>query len=305
MALLMTTDASAPGRDEGLQPQQQKKPPGRFIRSGKVKDIYDLDSEHLLFHFTDRVSAFDVVLPTNIPQKGEALCKMGAYWFETLGVPNHMVRIEGSNMMVVKKLKMIMVECIVRGYLYGSLFERMSKGEVKLSVPQVLATKLPQPFFDPTTKSEVHDEPITESQIIEQGLMSGAEFEQVRASTIGVYEKMATRAREAGFILADLKLEFGKDAAGDILMADSIGPDEFRMWPADAYAPGKTQESYDKQPIRDWLQSSGYRAKLEAARKAGAPIPPPPELPSELVAEVSRRYRHVYEGITGRKLFAD
>jgi phosphoribosylaminoimidazole-succinocarboxamide synthase len=284
---------------------RQDRPPGRFIRSGKVKDIYDLDTEHLLFHFTDRVSAFDVVLPTSIPHKGEALCKMGAYWFETLGVPHHMVRVEGSNMMVVKKLNMIMVECVVRGYLYGSLFERMSKGEVALSVPQVLAAKLPQPFFDPTTKSEVHDEPITESQIVQQGLMSGPELEQVRASTISVYEKMATTARAAGFILADLKLEFGKDVDGKILMADSIGPDEFRMWPADAYAPGKSQESYDKQPVRDWLQSSGYRAKLEAARKAGQEIPPPPELPRDLVDEVSRRYRYVYESITGRKLSGD
>ena len=144
---------------------QAQKPPGRFVRSGKVKDIYDLDRDHLLFHFTDRVSAFDVVLPSSIPRKGEALCKMGEYWFETLGVPNHMVRVEGTNMMVVKKLKMIMVECVVRGYLYGSLYERASKGELSLPVPNVLASKLPAPYFDPTTKSEVHDEPITEAQI--------------------------------------------------------------------------------------------------------------------------------------------
>ena len=281
---------------------QAQKPPGRFIRSGKVKDIYDLDADHLLFHFTDRVSAFDVVLPSTIPRKGEALAKMGAYWFETLGVPHHMVRLEGTNMMVVHKLKMIMVECVVRGYLYGSLFERMSKGEVSLQVPKVLATKLPAPYFDPTTKSEVHDEPITEGQILREGLMTEPELKQVKASTIQVYQKMSDKAQGAGFILADLKLEFGKDAAGNIFMADSIGPDEFRMWPAADYAPGKTQESYDKQPIRDWLQSSGYRAKLDAARKAGQPIPPPPELPKELVEEVSRRYVHVYESITGRKL---
>jgi phosphoribosylaminoimidazole-succinocarboxamide synthase len=280
----------------------QKKPPGRFVRSGKVKDIYDLDSEHLLFHFTDRVSAFDVVLPSTIPMKGAALCQMGAYWFETLGVPHHMVRLEGSNMMVVRKLSMIMVECVVRGYLYGSLFERMSKGEVSLPVPKVLASKLPAPFFDPTTKSEVHDEPITEAQILQQRLMTEPELKEVKASTIQVYEEMSRRAKGAGFILADLKLEFGKDASGAILMADSIGPDEFRMWPLEPYAPGKNQESYDKQPIRDWLQSSGYRAQLDAARKAGQPVPPPPELPRELVEEVSRRYVHVYESITGRRL---
>lgn len=274
----------------------------KFIRSGKVKDIYEFDSDHLLFRFTDRVSAFDVVLPTAIPRKGEALAKMGAYWFETLGVPNHMVRLEGSNGMVVKKLKMIMVECVVRGYLYGSLFERMGKGEVSLPVPKVLAAKLPAPYFDPTTKSEVHDEPITEAQILEERLMTAPELKKVKASTIGVYEKMTKKALEAGFILADLKLEFGKDAAGNVLMADSIGPDEFRMWPAASYAPGKTQESYDKQPVRDWLQSSGYKAKLDAARKAGQPVPTPPELPRDLVEEVSRRYVHVYESITGRKL---
>jgi len=275
---------------------------GKFIRSGKVKDIYDLDADHLLFHFTDRVSAFDVVLPTAIPRKGEALCKMGAYWFETLGVPNHMVRLEGPDTMVVKKLKMIMVECVVRGYLYGSLCERMSRGEVSLPVPKVLASKLPAPYFDPTTKSEVHDEPITEAQIVHERLMTAPELKQVKASTIQVYEKMSQKAKGPGFILADLKLEFGKDAKGKILMADSIGPDEFRMWPAASYAPGKTQESYDKQPVRDWLHSSGYKAKLDAARKAGQQVPPPPELPRDLVEEVSRRYVHVYESITGREL---
>lgn len=275
---------------------------GKFIRSGKVKDIYDLDPDHLLFKFTDRVSAFDVVLPTPIPRKGEALAKMGAYWFETLDVPNHMVRLEAPDMMVVKKLKMIMVECVVRGYLYGSLFERLNKGEVSLPVQKVLASKLPAAYFDPTTKSEVHDEPITEAQILQGGLMTEPELKQVKASTIQVYEKMSQKAKGAGFILADLKLEFGKDANGKILMADSIGPDEFRMWPAASYAQGKNQESYDKQPVRDWLQSSGYKAKLDAARKAGQPIPPPPELPRELVQEVSGRYVHVYESITGRKL---
>lgn len=277
-------------------------PKGRFIRSGKVKDIYELDAEHLLFKFTDRVSAFDVVLPTPIPRKGEALCKMGAYWFETLGVPHHMVRLEGPDSMVVKKLKMIMVECVVRGYLYGSLFERVGKGEVSLPVEKVLAAKLPAPLFDPTTKSEVHDEPITEGRIVEEGLMAEDELEKVKSSTVDVYLKMSEKAKGAGFILADLKLEFGRDEGGKILMADSIGPDEFRMWPAAAYAPGKNQESYDKQPVRDWLQSSGYKAQLDAARKEGKAAPPAPELPRDLVEEVSRRYVHVYESITGRKL---
>jgi len=278
------------------------KPPGTFIRSGKVKDIYEPDEDHLLFHFTDRVSAFDVIMPTTIPRKGEVLCKLGAFFFETLSVPHHMVRLEGPDMMVVKKLKMIMVECIVRGYLYGSLFERYSKGEVSLPVPKVLATKLPAPFFDPTTKSEVHDEPITEKEIVDEKLATPKEYKHVRDSTVEIYKKISAGADKAGFILADLKLEFGRDERGNVLLADSIGPDEFRMWPKQAYAPGKTQESYDKQPVRDWLISVGYKEKLDQARKAGKPVPPPPDLPSDLVGEVSRRYRVVYESLTGRKL---
>lgn len=279
-------------------------PPGAFIRSGKVKDIYRYDDDHLLFKFSDRVSAFDVVLPTSIPLKGEALCKTGAFFFENLGVPNHMTKVIEPDMMVVKKLEMVMVECVVRGYLYGSLYERVTKGEVSnLPVPTVLASKLPEPYFDPTTKSEVHDEPITGPEIVGRGLMTASELEQVKTSTIGIYKKISDRAAGAGFILADLKLEFGRDREnGKILLADSIGPDEFRMWPMQAYAPGKTQESYDKQPVRDWLASTGYKEELDAARKAGRPIPKPPELPRELVDEVTRRYRVVYEGLSGKPL---
>jgi phosphoribosylaminoimidazole-succinocarboxamide synthase len=277
------------------------KPRGKFIRSGKVKDIYELDADHLLFYFTDRVSAFDVILPSTIPRKGEVLNKLSAYWFETLGVPHHMVGIEGSNSMIVKKMSMIPVECVVRGYLYGSLFERFSRGEVSLPVEKVLAAKLPQPYFDPTTKSEVKDEPITEAEIVKEGRMSAAETQEVKNSTISIYEKMNERARQAGFILADLKLEFGR-RDGKVVLGDSIGPDEFRMWPADKYAPGKSQDSYDKQPVRDWLISVGYRDKLEKARKAGEPIPQPPLLPQDLIDLVSGRYVHIYETFSGKKL---
>jgi len=276
-------------------------PRGTFVRSGKVKDIYEVDSDHLLFYFTDRVSAFDVILPSTIPRKGEVLCKLSAYWFETLGVPHHMVAVEGSNMMLVKKMTMIPVECVVRGYLYGSLFDRFSKGEVTLPVEKVLATKLPQPYFDPTTKSEVKDEPITEEEIVREGRMSAAEVQEVKNSTISVYNKMNDRASKAGFILADLKLEFGR-RGGRVILGDSIGPDEFRMWPADKYAPGKSQDSFDKQPVRDWLISVGYREKLEKARKSGEPLPAPPLLPQELIDLVSGRYVHIYETFTGKKL---
>jgi phosphoribosylaminoimidazole-succinocarboxamide synthase len=277
------------------------KPPGRFVRSGKVKDIYELDEGHLLFHFTDRVSAFDVILPSTIPKKGEVLCKLGAHLFETLGVPNHMVRVEGESMMVVNRMDMIMVESIVRGYLYGSLLERAKAGAVSLPVAPVLAAKLPQPYFDPTTKSDVKDEPITESEILAQNRATPDELRTIKDSSMKVYDLLKDRAAKAGFILADIKLEFGR-RGGKVLLGDSIGPDEFRMWPAAKYSPGKTQESYDKQPIRDWLISTGYKARLDEARNAGAPVPPPPQLPEWLVSETSQRYVSVYESLSGKKL---
>jgi phosphoribosylaminoimidazole-succinocarboxamide synthase len=274
---------------------------GRFVRSGKVKDIYELDEGHLLFHFTDRVSAYDVVLPTTIPRKGEVLCKLGAHLFETLGVPNHMVRLVGEDSMVVKKMGMIMVECVVRGYLYGSLMDRAKKGEVSLSGETVLAAKLPEPYFDPTTKSNLKDEPITEEEILSEGRATPTELSHIRESSIQVYELIRSRVAKAGFILADIKLEFGRHSSG-ILLGDSIGPDEFRMWPMSTYEPGKAQESYDKQPIRDWLTAEGYKAKLDQARKAGAATPPPPRLPEWLVEETSKRYVAVFESLSGKKL---
>jgi phosphoribosylaminoimidazole-succinocarboxamide synthase len=277
-------------------------PPGKFLRSGKVKDIYELDPHHLLFHFTDRVSAFDVILPSVIPRKGETLCRLGAHIFGALGVPNHMVRLEGPDMMVVRKMDMIMVECVVRGYLYGSLYERVSKGEVKLPGSGVLASELPSPYFDPTTKSDLKDEPITEAGIVEEGRMTKEELERVKASSLAIYGRLRSMADEAGYVFADLKLEFGRGEHGEILLGDSIGPDEFRMWPKASYSPGKTQESYDKQPIRDWLVSVGYKAELDAARKAGDRPPPPPELPPSLVEEMAKRYSVVYESFTGKRL---
>ncbi|HME18835.1 MAG TPA: phosphoribosylaminoimidazolesuccinocarboxamide synthase [Nitrososphaerales archaeon] len=277
------------------------KPPGRFVRSGKVKDIYEVDGGHLLFHFTDRVSAYDVVLPTTIPRKGEVLCKLGAYLFESLGVPHHMVRLEGEDMMVVKRMSMIPVECVVRGYLYGSLMERMEKGEVALPVEKLMATKLPEPYFDPTTKSDLKDEPITEGEIVSQGRATAGELAQIRQSSLGIYGLLSEKAARAGFILADIKLEFGRHN-GEVLLGDSVGPDEFRMWPASKYSPGKTQESYDKQPIRDWLSSEGYKGKLDLARKSGAPVPPPPTLPDWLCEETARRYAAVYEALSGKRL---
>src|SRR5213080_1018135 len=186
------------------------------FKRGKVKDIYELDREQLLFVFTDRVSAYDIVLPSTIPRKGEVLCKLAAYWFNYLKVPHHMVRVENENRMVVRKLKMIPVECVVRGYLYGSLYERLVKGEVNLPVKPINATKLPEPYFDPTTKSDVKDEPVTIDQIVDEGWLDPGEMAALKDRSLDIYKKMSERADKAGFILADLKLEFGFDEEGNI-----------------------------------------------------------------------------------------
>jgi phosphoribosylaminoimidazole-succinocarboxamide synthase len=272
------------------------------FKRGKVKDIYELDGEELLFVFTDRVSAYDIVLPSSIPRKGEVLCKLAAYWFNYLKVPHHMVRVENANRMVVRRLKMIPVECVVRGYLYGSLYERLVKGEVNLPVKPINAGKLPEPYFDPTTKSDVKDEPVTVDQIVDEGWLDLEEITALKERSVGIYKKMSERADKAGFILADLKLEFGFDEESNIVLADSIGPDEFRLWPKENYSPGKNQESYDKQVIRDWLSKVGYKTNLDVARKAGQPTPRPPDLPKNLIEESTKRYVIAYERLTGLKL---
>jgi phosphoribosylaminoimidazole-succinocarboxamide synthase len=271
------------------------------FKRGKVKDIYDLGNGRLLFLFTDRISAYDVVLPTEIPRKGEVLCKLAAFWFDHLKVPNHMIEMTGKNKMMVRQLKMIPVECVVRGYLYGSLYDRMLKGEVKLPVEPVMAQKLPQPTFDPTTKSDVKDEPITMEQILDEGWLGIDQLEELRTKSLDIYRTMSERAEGAGFILADLKLEFGFDKEENIILADSIGPDEFRLWPKDHYRLGQVQESYDKQPVRDWLSKIGYKKTLDKARIEGQPVPSAPKLSSELVQEVSKRYVLAYERLTGQK----
>ncbi|MEM2233641.1 MAG: phosphoribosylaminoimidazolesuccinocarboxamide synthase [Nitrososphaerota archaeon] len=274
----------------------------RLIKRGKVKDVYESASDRLVFVFTDRVSAFDVVLPTPIPRKGEVLCRFAEFFFNYLGVPHHMVRKIDERSIEVKRLRMIPVEFIVRGYIYGSLYERMLRGEVDLGVEPVLAAELPEPILDPTTKSDVKDVPITGDEIVRSGILSADEFEHLKEVSIEIYRKIADLARKAGFILADLKLEFGRDDDGLILLADSIGPDEFRLWSAESYSPGKRQESYDKQIVRDWLISTGYRDRLEDARKRGLPPPTPPELPRDVVELTSRRYIEAFERLTGERI---
>jgi len=273
----------------------------KFIRSGKVKDIYDYSTDNLLFHFTDRVSAFDVKFTTPIPRKGEVLCRFAEFWFNKLSVKNHFIRTEDKDKIIVKKMKMIPIECVVRGYFYGSLVQRYKDGQVILPTGSItqLASKLQEPFFDPTTKSEVHDTPISKKDALERNLVTGTEYDWLQNTSIGIYKQMFDIAYPAGFILADLKLEFGK-IGDDIILGDSIGPDEYRMWPRDSYEVGKKQESFDKQLLRDWLDHHGYQKQFELDRSTGKE-PIAPQLPTDLCLELSSRYIAAYEKITGTK----
>ncbi len=274
----------------------------RLIKSGKVKDVYEYGEDKLLFIFSDRVSAFDVVLPTTIPRKGEVLCRFSEFWFQTLPYPNHMLEVIPPNKMVAKKLGMIPLECVVRGYSYGSYYERVRRGVIKVDKALRLAEELPQPIFDPTTKSESKDLPIAKCDAVAQGLLTAEEYNLLEETSIKLYEEMKRQADRAGFIIADVKFEFGRDEEGRIILGDSLGPDEFRLWLKSEYKVGEEQKSYDKQIVRDWLIKVSFRDRLEEARKAGLPPPTPPNLPSDLVEETMRRYITAYELISGRRL---
>lgn len=275
----------------------------KFIHSGKVKDVYELDEKNLLFHFTDRVSAYDVPMVTKIKGKGEILCKFAEFWFNNLDSKNHMVRLDAKDKMIVKKLSMIPLECVIRGYLYGSLFERYTATEnfMGLNPNLELASRLSIPIFDPTTKSQIHDVPISEVQILEQEIVTKSELDYLKNTSIDLYNQMSIVSDKAGFILADVKFEFGKDPNSDeIILADSLGPDEFRMWTKESYKPGQDQISYDKQFLRDWLTKVGFRDKLKLSKDGQKPTPP--ELPPDVVVELLKRYSHVYEKISKKQI---
>ena len=273
----------------------------KILTSGKVKDVYELDDGNLLFKFSNRVSAYDVKFKDEIPRKGEVLCKFAEYWFKKLDVPNHFVERKSNTEIIVKKMDMLPIECVVRGYVYGSLVSRWKAGKISLEndAQTDLAAKLPSPIFDPTTKS-THDIPVNREEAISQKLVTTDEYDWLSEKSIKIYEKMAAIADNAGFILADLKLEFGK-LNNEIILADSIGPDEFRLWPKDVYKIGKTQEAYDKQLLRDWLTENGYQKKFDDARSNGEE-PIAPSIPSDLVSKMTQRYVTAYECLTGNTL---
>ncbi len=276
----------------------------RLARKGKVKDIYELDDGNILFHFSDRVSAFDVKMATPIPRKGEVLCRFGEFWFDTLQTPHHMVKVVEKDKMVVKRLKMIPMECVVRGYFYGSLLDRYKNylgKDIPADFKPTLGAKLPRPIFDPTTKSEEHDLPIGRQEAVSSGVVSEKDYDYLHKTSISLYEKMSRTVERAGFIIADVKFEFGRDEGGNIVLGDSLGPDEYRLWLKTDYQPGKTQESYDKQLLRDWLIKTGFKDTVDRLAKEGKK-PDSPKVEPDIANELSRRYILAYERISGRKL---
>ncbi len=270
----------------------------KFLTSGKVKDLYAVDANSLLFQFSDRVSAYDVKFSQDIPKKGEVLCRFAEFWFNKLDIPNHFISRESDTKILVKKMKMIPMECIVRGYFYGSLIGRWKDGSIQLpeNTDTTIAAKLTKPLFDPTTKSE-HDIPVDKVKSLEMNLVSEEQYHWLEKTSIDIYNQMATIANSAGFILADLKLEFGI-LDGEIVLGDSIGPDEYRLWPKDSFAVGKIQESYDKQILRDWLTANGYQKQFEDDRNNGKE-PIAPQIPSKIVEIITERYVIAYEKLTG------
>jgi len=273
----------------------------KFLTSGKVKDIYEIDNENLLFKFSNRVSAYDVKFKDEIPKKGHVLCKFAEFWFDKLETRNHFVERKSDTEIIVRKMRMLPIECVVRGYFYGSMVSRWESGKVVMpnDASTEIASKLPQPIFDPTTKS-THDIPITRENAIAENLVTSDEFDWLSQKSIDIYQNMANIADKGGFVLPDLKLEFGY-LNGEITLGDSIGPDEYRLWPYDSYSPGKTQDAYDKQLLRDWLTEHGYQKQFEDSRNSGND-PIAPAIPSEVIKKISDRYVTAYERITGNSL---
>ncbi|HZE05293.1 MAG TPA: phosphoribosylaminoimidazolesuccinocarboxamide synthase [Solirubrobacteraceae bacterium] len=272
-----------------------------LLASGKVREIYDLGDE-LLIVASDRISTYDVVHPTPIPDKGSVLTGLSAFWFERTKdiVPNHVVSVtEGvpeearGRGMVVRKLKMLPVECVVRGYITGSGWkDYQATGKVSgHTLPQGLqeSERLPEPLFTPSTKAEVgHDEALDFEGAAEL-IGDRALAERVRDVSVALYEFAAEHARQNGIILADTKFELGLDADGTLTIGDEIcTPDSSRFWPADQYEPGRGQPSFDKQFVRDWASSTGWDRN-----------PPAPPIPDDVVARTREKYIEAYERITG------
>jgi phosphoribosylaminoimidazole-succinocarboxamide synthase len=279
--------------------------------SGKVRDVYDLDREHLLFVATDRISAFDYVLATGIPHKGQVLTQISLFWFDFLRdiVANHLVtadvdrypesarnysdQLRGRSMMVLRA-DMIPVECVVRGYLSGSAWKEYKTGGsvCGIALPSGLkeSDRLPEPIFTPAMKATTgHDENISFEKMVE---IAGADTSvELRALSLRIYTAAAEYAREKGILIADTKFEFGRTQKGITLADEVLTPDSSRFWPADQYQPGRAQDSYDKQYVRDYLEEIRW-----------AKQPPAPALPVGVVRKTSEKYLEAYQRLTGHEL---
>ena len=275
-----------------------------LIHSGKVREVY-ADGDDLLLVASDRISIYDVVLPTPVPGKGRVLNQLSLWWFDRLGdiVPNHVIsatdvpREWAGRAIRCQRLEMVPVECIARGYLAGLGLSAYQESGAVSGVPLppglVEASKLPQPAFTPTTKAAAgHDEPMTFDEVTD--LVGAETAEELRRVTLEVYRRGADLAAERGIIVADTKLEFGRAKDGTLVLADEVlTPDSSRFWPADSYAPGRPQHSFDKQYLRDWSTSIGWDR-----------TEPGPEIPADVLGVLTARYEDLFEKITGRPVDA-
>ena len=271
-----------------------------LIHSGKVREVY-ADGDDLLLVASDRISIYDVVLPTPVPGKGRVLTQLSLWWFDRLGdiVPNHVISATdvppqwAGRAIRCQRLEMIPVECIARGYLTGlglaAYNETGAVSGVRLPPGLVEASKLPEPVFTPTTKAAAgHDEPMTFDEVTK--LVGEPTASELRRITLEVYRRGAELAAERGIIVADTKLEFGRAKDGTLVLADEVlTPDSSRFWPADSYAPGRPQHSYDKQYLRDWSTSIGWDR-----------TEPGPEIPPDVLGVLTARYEELFEKVTGR-----
>jgi len=284
-----------------------------LFASGKVRDVYQIGSDHLLFIATDRISAFDYVLATGIPHKGQVLTQISLFWFDFLKelVPNHLVTANVSQYpaevrkyadqlrgrsMLVRRAEMFPVECVVRGYLSGSGWkEYNASGSVcgiKLPAGLRESEQLPEPIFTPATKATTgHDENISFEHMSQ--LVDPEDARMLRDLSLAIYKKAADYARQKGIIIADTKFEFGRTAAGITLADEVLTPDSSRFWPADKYEPGMSQQSFDKQYVRDYLEEIRWNKQ-----------PPAPALPAEVARKTSEKYVQAYRQLTGRELDA-
>ena len=281
----------------------------KFLHRGKVRDLYEVDADHLLIVQTDRLSAFDVILPSPIPGKGEVLTAVSNFWFKMLAnvIPNHLSGIDPESVVktdaeraqvrgrafVTKKLKPLPIEAIVRGYLVGSGWKDYKKTGavcgIQLPAGMQEAQKLPQPLFTPSTKAAVgdHDENISFEEA--QKLLGADMAEQVKKATLALYTQAADYALTKGIIIADTKFEFGVDNNGKLYLIDeALTPDSSRFWPADQYKVGSNPPSFDKQFVRDWLESSGWNKQ-----------PPAPQVPADVLQKTADKYREAQRLLTG------